>query len=175
LAAVGVAEDGHFQQGEGGLRGIFDVGGKEYGSGTGAENGAAFGGELSDGVEKPFFLEELKLRGAFAAGEDEGVGFAEIGDGTDFDGLRTELLENGGVCGEVALDGEDADFHESYQFSVISFERAYHLQKAQRVGHPIQPQEKSRFLAALGMTNCLSLAEMRRPPSAGAAPLQRQT
>jgi len=39
-------------------------------------------------------------------------------------------LENGGVCGEVALDGEDADDHGeeeerkkviSFQFSVFSF------------------------------------------------------
>jgi len=87
------------------------VGGEENGSGTGAENGTAFGGELANGVEEAFFLEELKLRGALAAGEDEGVGMAEIGEGADLEGLHAQCLEGGGVCGEVALDGEDADFH----------------------------------------------------------------
>ena len=72
------------------MRGILDVSGEENGAGAGAENGAAFGGELADGVEEAFFLEELELRGAFAAGEDEGVGFAEIGDGADLEGLRAE-------------------------------------------------------------------------------------
>jgi len=101
---------------------IFDVRGEEDGAGAGAENGAALGGELADGVEETFFLEELELRGAFAAGEDEGVGMAEIGDGADLEGLHAESLESGGVCGEVALDGEDADGHGdviSYQFLVL--------------------------------------------------------
>ena len=111
LAAVGVAKDGHVQQGERGLDGVFDVRGEKDGTGAGAENGSALGGELTDGVEQAFFLEELKLRGALAAREDEGIGFAKIGDGANLEGWHTESVESSGVCGEVALNGEDADFH----------------------------------------------------------------
>ena len=49
---------------------------------------AAFVGKFADGVVETFFLEELELRGAFAAGEDEAVAAVEIGDGADFDGVE---------------------------------------------------------------------------------------
>jgi hypothetical protein len=152
------------------LGGIFDVGGEEDGAGAGAENGAAFGGELADRVEEAFFLKELKLRGAFAAGEDESVGLAEIGDGADFEGLGAECLENGGVCGEVALDGEDADDHGeviSFQFSVFSFlvfsqHNARALAGLKPGTYKSKYGRKNRVLTrkkrGFGMTNCLRLA-----------------
>jgi len=158
--------------------------GKENGAGAGAENGAAFGGKLADGVEQTFFLEELELRGAFAAGEDESVGLAEISDGADLEGLCAQCLESGSMGGEITLDGEDADVHQSYQFSVISFGGAHPLQKQRNVGHPDeltqepvipmrnqdartakdrppQTQAKCRFLAALGMTTDFTLSVAR--------------
>ncbi len=111
LAAVAVAKDGHVEELERILRGIFDVVGEEDGSGTGAKDSAAFAGVIADGVVETFFLEELELRGAFAAGENEAVAAVEIGDGADFDGLCAEFVKHGGVGVEVALDGQDANFH----------------------------------------------------------------
>ena len=93
--------------------GFLTLCGEENGAGAGAKDGAAFAGEIADGVVETFFLEELELRGAFAAGEDEAVAALEIGDGADFDGFRAEFVEHGGVGVEVALDGEDADFHRT--------------------------------------------------------------
>jgi hypothetical protein len=70
LTAVGVAEDCHIEEAERILGGVFDVGGEEDGSGAGAEDSVAGGGEFFDGVGKAFFLEELQLGGGFAAGKN---------------------------------------------------------------------------------------------------------
>lgn len=112
LAAVAIAQNGHVQEFKRILRRIFDVGGKENGSRAGAKNGAALGRESADCVVEALFLEELELRGAFAAGEDEAIAAIEIGDGTDFHGVGAELVKHGGVGLEVTLDGENADFHD---------------------------------------------------------------
>jgi hypothetical protein len=112
LAAVAIAKDGHIQKLEGILRGIFHVGGQENSAGASTEDGVAVGGKFADGVVEAFFLEELKLRGAFAAGQDEAAAAMEIGDSADFDGVRAELVEHGGMGLEVTLDGENADFHK---------------------------------------------------------------
>lgn len=111
LTAVAIAENSHIQKFEGILRGIFYACGEEDGAGTGAEDGAALGGEFTDGVVETFFPEELELRGTLAAGEDETVAALEVGDGADLDGVHAELLEHGGVGFEITLDGENADFH----------------------------------------------------------------
>jgi hypothetical protein len=112
LAAVAIAKNGHIQELEGILRGIFHLGGQENGSGAGAEDGVAVGGKVADGVVEAFFLEELELRGAFAAREDEAIAAIEVDDCADFDGVDAELVEHGGVGLEISLDGEYADFHK---------------------------------------------------------------
>ena len=114
LAAVGVAKDGHVEKAERSLRGIFDFCSEENGSGAGAEDGAAGAGEIANRVEEAFFLEELQLRGAFAAGEDEAIALSELRGRAHFDGFGAELMKHGGVGGEVALDGEDADFQANH-------------------------------------------------------------
>jgi hypothetical protein len=111
LAAVAVAKNGHVEKLEGILRRIFDVSGEKNRAGTGAENGAVFGGELADGLVEAFFLEELELGGGFAAGQDQAVTRLEVGDGADFDSVGAEFAKAGGVSGEVTLYGEDTDLH----------------------------------------------------------------
>jgi len=109
LAAVAVAKNGDVEEFQGILSGIVDVRSEKNRAGTSAEDGVLFG-EFADGGVETFFLEELELRGAFAAGEDEAVATLEVGDGADFDGVGAELMEHGGVGCEVALNGENADF-----------------------------------------------------------------
>jgi len=105
LAAIPVAKDGHVEELERVLRRILDLVGEEDRSGTGAKDSAAFAGKIANGVVETFFLEELELRGAFAAGENQAIAAVKIGNGADFDGLRTEFLEHGGVSLEVTLNG----------------------------------------------------------------------
>jgi len=109
LAAVAVAQDGHIEKLERILGGIFDVIREKNGACASAEDGVVFR-EFADRVVEALFLEELELGGGFAAREDERVAGVEVGDGADFDGLGAEFTKPDGVCGEVALDGEDADF-----------------------------------------------------------------
>jgi len=111
LATVAVAEDGHVEKAERGLRRIVDMSGEEDCTGAGAKDGVAGVGEFADGVVEALFAEKLQLRGGFAAGKDEAVAGFEIVDGADLDGVRVEGLQSGGVGGEVTLDSEDADFH----------------------------------------------------------------
>lgn len=111
LAPVAVAKDGHVEEFEGILGRIFHFRGQKNRAGAGAENSVAVRGEFADGVVETLFLEELELRGAFAAGENKAVAAVEIRDGADFDGGGTERVEHGGVGLEITLDGEDADFH----------------------------------------------------------------
>jgi len=102
LTAVAVAKNGHVEELEGILFGIFDFVGEEDGAGTGAEDGAIVLGELADRVVETFFFEELELGGGFAAWKDEAVAASEVGDGADFDGVGAELVEDFGVGVEVA-------------------------------------------------------------------------
>lgn len=114
LATIAIAENGHIQKFEGILRGVFHVRGQEDGAGAGTEDGVAVCRKSTDGVVKPLFLEELELRGAFAAREDQAVAAREVSDSADFDGVYAELVEHGGVRLEVTLDSEDADFHNPF-------------------------------------------------------------
>ena len=115
LAAVAVAEDSHVEQAERILLWIFYVGSEQDRAGAGAEDGSLIRDEFADGFVEAFFLEELELRGAFAAGEDEAVAAREIGGRADFDGVGAEIGEHPGVGGEVTLDGEDSDFQAKLQ------------------------------------------------------------
>ncbi len=113
LAAVAVAKDGHVEEAEGILFRIFYVGGEQDCAGAGAENWTVRRDELSDGFVEAFFLEELELCGAFAAGKDQAVAAFEIGGRADLDGVGAEIGEHFCVGGEVALDSEDSDFQAS--------------------------------------------------------------
>ena len=113
LAAVAIAKNGHVEEFEGILRGIFHARGKEDGASTSSKDGVALGGEPANGVVEFFFLEELELGCAFAAREDEAVAALEVGDGADLDGVRTELVQHGGVGIEITLNSKNADFHGS--------------------------------------------------------------
>jgi hypothetical protein len=110
LATVTVAENGHVEEFEGVLHGIFDLSGKQNGAGAGAEDSVLFG-KFADGLVQAFFPEELELGGGFAAGEDQTVARVELGNRADFDGVCAEFAKAGGVCGEVTLDGKNTDFH----------------------------------------------------------------
>jgi hypothetical protein len=110
LAAVAVAEDGHVEKAERGLRRIVDVAGEEDCACTSAEDGVTGAGEFPDGVVQAFFAEELELRGGLATGKDQAVAGFEIVDGADLDSFGAEGLQSGGVGGEVTLNSENADF-----------------------------------------------------------------
>ena len=113
LAAVAVAQDGHVEQAERILRGIFHVGGEEDRAGARAKDRAIVGGEFVDGFVEAFFLKELELRGAFAAGEDEAVAAREIGGRADFDGVGAEIGEHPSMRRKITLYCEDSDFQAS--------------------------------------------------------------
>ena len=68
-------------------------------------------GNFANGVVQTFFLEELQLRGAFAARQDEAVTTFEVSDGAHFNGTHAEFVKHLGVRLKVSLDGEDTDFH----------------------------------------------------------------
>ena len=91
------------------MRGIFDFGGEQDCSGAGAKNSAAGVCEFADGVVQAFFLQKLKLSGAFTARKDEAIALFEAGDGTDFERLRAELTKARGVGFEVTLNRENSD------------------------------------------------------------------
>jgi hypothetical protein len=114
LAAIAVAEDGHVEKAERGLRRIVDTSSEKDCAGTGAEDGVTGVGEFADGLAQALFAEKLQLRGGFAAGKDEAVAGFEIVDSADLDGVCAEGLQSDGVGGEVTLDSEDADFHGAW-------------------------------------------------------------
>src|SRR5271167_2109309 len=114
LAAITIAEDDHIEKVEGGLHRILYMSGEENCAGTSAEDGFAIVSEFANGVVEAFFLKELQLRGAFAAGKDQAVAGFEVVDGTNFNGIRAKRLHSDGVGFEVTLHSEDADFHGSF-------------------------------------------------------------
>jgi hypothetical protein len=108
LAAVGVAKNGHVHEAKRGLGGIFDFGGEKNCASTCTENGAAGVCEIANCVVEAFFLEELKLRGAFAARKDETIALFEVGDSANFERFRGELAQARRVGLEVTLNGENS-------------------------------------------------------------------
>ena len=54
--------------------------------------------EFGDGFVEAFFFQELQLRGAFAAGEDQAVAALEIGGRADLDGFHAETRR---ACGRA--------------------------------------------------------------------------
>jgi len=104
LAAVGVAENGHVEEAEGRLLGVLDMSGEKDRASTSAEDGAVRGSKFTDRLEKPFLAEELKLRCAFPAGKNQGIGLAQIGDGADFERGSAESREHRRMGSEVTLN-----------------------------------------------------------------------
>jgi hypothetical protein len=117
LAAVGVAADGNVDCAQAGLGWIPDFFGQQNCAGAGAEAGL--------GVDERFkffksgFAEKLEESAGFSAGDDQAVNFIELLGLSDEHDVGAELLEPEAVGIEIALQGQDTDFHFSHQVSVI--------------------------------------------------------
>ena len=109
LASVGVAADADVKGAEAFLLRILDLGGQENCAGTGAEGGL--------GVDELFQLfesgvaQELQEGARFAARDHEAINDVEFLGFLDQHNFGTQLLEPAAVSVEIALQGQDTDFH----------------------------------------------------------------
>ncbi len=112
LAPVGIAADGHVDGAQAGLLGVFDFSGKQDCAGAGAE-GRLEAYELFQLFEA-FFSQQFQERSALAAGNDEAVDFIELRGLFDEHNFGAEFFETATVSVEIALQGEDSDFHDRF-------------------------------------------------------------
>src|ERR1700688_621293 len=141
LAAVSVAQHRHVQKAERVLRRVLHRGGKQDCTGTGAENRMLVRSKFLNRFEQTFFLQELQLRGGFAAGKNQRVTFGEIGDSADFEGLRAEGMQHRSVSGEISLDGEDSDFGFFYLCHSSAHPRIRESEQHRSEDRPLQLRE----------------------------------
>jgi len=120
LSAEGVPLHGNVHDGEGWLvlSGGADGLGHEDHAGAGAEERAAGGDELLDGLEEAVARGELADGGAFAAGEDEPVGLGDLFGGANGAGLDAEAAKGPEMFSYVTLDCEYAYYHANLQVRI---------------------------------------------------------
>ena len=88
---------------------VRDVPGEQDHAGAGTEDRRPRRGQVGDGLAETPAVDELALRRALAARQDEaGQAFEVLGQ-ADFETLDTELAQDGQVLGEGTLDGEHPD------------------------------------------------------------------
>ncbi len=110
LASVSVAADADVEGAEASLRGIFDFGGEQDGAGAGSEGGL--------GVDEFFqlgeacFAKEFEESAGFAAGDDEPIDEVELLGLFYQHDFSAEFFETAAVGVEIALQGQDSDFHD---------------------------------------------------------------
>jgi len=109
LASVGVAADADVESPEAGLRGIFDLFGKEDGTGAGAERRLE-ANELFQ-LFKTGLAEKLEKGARFATRDDQAIDFVELLWLFDEHNLGAQLFEPAAVCVKIALQGQDSDDH----------------------------------------------------------------
>ena len=109
LASVGVAADADVEGAEAFLLGILDFGGEQDGSGAGAEGGLGVDEILQ--LCEAFFAEKFQECAGFAARDDEAVDGIELLGFFDEDDFGAEFFEAEAVGVEIALQGQDSDFH----------------------------------------------------------------
>ena len=119
LASVGVTTDANVEGAQAFLVRILDFGGEEDGSRTGAKSG--LGVDEVFQFSESFFAEQFEERAGFAAGDDEAVDGVELLGLFDEDDLGAEFFKTAAVGVEIALQGQDSDFHGGIDFSGWSF------------------------------------------------------
>ena len=115
LASVGVAADADVEGAEAWLLGILDLGGEQDGAGAGAEGG--LGVDEIFQLGEAFFAEKFQERAGFAAGDDEAVDGVELLGLFDEDDFGAEFFEAEAMGVEIALQGQDSNFHGGLDFS----------------------------------------------------------
>src|SRR5215469_7478706 len=113
LPSVSVANDGHVHEIQRILLGMLDVFRKENCARAGSEDGAAALGEFYDFVRQAFFLQELQLRRALPAGQNQAVATFEVLGGAHFCCLRAKLLEHCRMRLEISLHRQDSNLHSA--------------------------------------------------------------
>src|SRR6267142_6796337 len=111
LPTVTVAQHGHVQQAQRLLGGIFNFGSKHNRTRACTENSFVFGGKFLDRFVQAFFLQELQLRGAFAARQNQAIAISEIFGGAHLRRFDAHSREHRRVGREVSLHRENSDLH----------------------------------------------------------------
>jgi len=109
LAAIGIAADPDIDGSQAFLLRVLYLAGQKNRACTGAK-GRLEVYELPELIES-FFAEKLEEGTGFAAGDDETVDGIELLGLFDEDNFGTEFLEAAAVGVEIALQGQDSDFH----------------------------------------------------------------
>ena len=94
-----------------GLRGIANFPRQQDRAGASAKNRAAARGMFTQALVEAFLDQEFPLRGAFAAGQDDGVHAFEIARRAHEDVLDAQALQHRGMRFKIALNSEYSDFH----------------------------------------------------------------
>src|SRR3974390_2654652 len=79
--------------------------------GARAEEGASASSKFTETLVERFLSEKFPLRGAFAAGQNDGVHAGKIGGSAHKHVLDTEAHERRGVSFKISLNGQDSNFH----------------------------------------------------------------
>ncbi len=109
LAAVGIAPDADVEGAEAFLLRVFHFTGEKDCAGASTEGGFE-ADELFEFFES-FLAEEFEECAGFAARDDESVDGVELLGLFDEDDFGAELFETAAVGVEIALQGQDSDFH----------------------------------------------------------------
>jgi len=119
LATVGVTADSDVEGAQAFLMGILYFGGEEDSSGARAKSGLGADEVLQ--FSESFFAKQFEERAGFAAGDDESVDGVELLGLFDEDDFGAEFFEAAAMGIEIALQGQDSDFHAGIDFSGWSF------------------------------------------------------
>src|SRR5882762_7167150 len=111
LPAVTVAQDGHVQQAQRLLGGIFDFGSQQDRTCACTEDSFVFGGKFLDCFVQAFFLQELQLRGAFATRQNQAIAIRKIFGGAHLHRFDAHSREHRRVGREVSLHRQNSNLH----------------------------------------------------------------
>jgi len=109
LASIGVAADADIDRAESGLLRIFHIGGQQDCPGAGTEGGLEAHELLQ--LFKPLFTQQLQKSPGLAPGDHKAVDGVELLRLFDQHNFGAQFFEAAAVGIEIALQGEDSDFH----------------------------------------------------------------
>ena len=115
LASVSVAPDADIEGAEAFLFWIVHFPGEQDRAGTGAKSGLGLD-ELLELFESGV-AQEFQERSRFASGDDEAVDLVELLRLFDEQNFGAQLFEPAAVGVEIALEGQDSDFHAGMDFT----------------------------------------------------------
>ena len=109
LASVGVAADADVEGAQARLLGILDFGREKNRAGAGSESRLGVNEVLES--RESLFAEKFEEGAGLAAGDDEAIDGIELVWLFDEDDFGAEFFETSAVGVEIALQGQDSDFH----------------------------------------------------------------